>query len=93
MCQLVATLCVALFLALFALGGSDPTSRVCLRTLSFAGPSTIMGPVWDTVVVPRGIVAGTKCEACILGLHYPLLPIVRAEPLTSSVVTLWGYKS
>jgi hypothetical protein len=33
-CQLIDTLCVALSLALFALGGADPTGGFCLRTLS-----------------------------------------------------------
>jgi hypothetical protein len=38
MCQLLATLCVTFSIALVALGGSDPTSGVCLRTLSFGRP-------------------------------------------------------
>jgi hypothetical protein len=41
-----AILCVASSLALFALGGSDPTSGFHLRTLRVAGPSAIMGPFW-----------------------------------------------
>jgi hypothetical protein len=41
-CQLLATLCVSLFLALFALGGANPTDGFCLRTLSFGRPMTIM---------------------------------------------------
>jgi hypothetical protein len=36
--QLLATLCVASFLALVALGGSDPSSGFRLRTLSFSSP-------------------------------------------------------
>jgi hypothetical protein len=61
-CQLLATLCVVLSLALFALGGADPTSKFCLRTLSIAGPSIIMGPIWDTLVVSHAVIAGTMYE-------------------------------
>jgi hypothetical protein len=41
-CQLLATLSVALSLALFALGGADPTNRFCLGTLSLGRPTTII---------------------------------------------------
>jgi hypothetical protein len=34
-CQLLATLCVIMSLALFALGSTNPTGRFCLRTLCF----------------------------------------------------------
>jgi hypothetical protein len=53
---------VALSLAVFALGGSDPTSEFCLGTLSFAGPSTIVGHVWDMVIISRAIIAGMMRE-------------------------------
>jgi hypothetical protein len=59
--QLLATLCVALSLALFALGGADPTCVFCLRTLSYSRPMEIVGPVLDTVVVSHAIV-GASCE-------------------------------
>jgi hypothetical protein len=61
-CQLLATPYVALSLALFALGGSDPTNMFCLGTLSFASPSVIMGPVWDTITVSCAIVTGVMRE-------------------------------
>jgi hypothetical protein len=61
-CQLLATPCVALSLALFALGGFDLTGRFCLGTLSFAGPSAIMGPAWNMDTVSRAIIAGVMCE-------------------------------
>jgi hypothetical protein len=41
-CQLLATLCAALSLTLFALGGADLTGGFCLRTLSFGRPTTIV---------------------------------------------------
>jgi hypothetical protein len=34
--QLLATLCVALSLTLFALGGADPIRGFCLQTLGFS---------------------------------------------------------
>jgi hypothetical protein len=61
MCHLVATLCVALSLALFALDVTDLTSGFCLRTLCYRKPMTIMGPVLNTVVVSH-VVEGTLCE-------------------------------
>jgi hypothetical protein len=61
-CQLLTTLFVALFFTLFALGGSDLTSRFCLGSLSFAGPSVIMGPVWDMATISHAIVASVMCE-------------------------------
>jgi hypothetical protein len=59
--QILATLCVASSLALVALGGSVPTGGFHLRTISIAGPSTIMGHVLDTVVVSHDV-EGTSCE-------------------------------
>jgi hypothetical protein len=41
-CQLLATLCVALSLAMFALGGADPTGGLFLRTLSIGRPTAIV---------------------------------------------------
>jgi hypothetical protein len=83
---MLATLCVALSLALFAMGGADPTGGFCLRTLSFAGPSAIMGPVWDMIVISYAVIAGAMCEdygsRVNLGLLCPLLHFVRAEPLS-----------
>jgi hypothetical protein len=61
-CQLLATSCVALSLALFALGDSDPPSGFCFQTLSFAGPSTIMEPIWDTTSISCAVVANAMCE-------------------------------
>jgi hypothetical protein len=61
-CQLLATLCVALSLAFIALGGVDPISKFCLRTLSFAGPSLITEPICDTVALSHAIIAGTMYE-------------------------------
>jgi hypothetical protein len=59
--QLLATLCVASSLALFAQGGADPTGRRCLRTLSCCRPMTIVWLILDTVVVFHDI-EGTSCE-------------------------------
>jgi hypothetical protein len=53
-CQLLATLYVALSLALFALGGTD-------RTLSFSGPTIIVGPILDIVVVSKAV-EGVICQ-------------------------------
>jgi hypothetical protein len=57
----VAILCVALSLALFALGSADLTGRFCLRTLNFGRPMPIVGPILDIVVVSRDVV-GMMCE-------------------------------
>jgi hypothetical protein len=59
--QMLVTICVALSLALVALGSSDTTSGFRLGTLSVAGPSTIVGPVLDMVVVSCDV-EGTSCE-------------------------------
>jgi hypothetical protein len=56
---MLATLYVALSLALFALGGADSTGGFYLRTLSFGRPMIIMGPVLDTVVISRAVVVRT----------------------------------
>jgi hypothetical protein len=52
---------VTLSLALFALGGVDPASGFCLRTLSFGRPTPIMGPILDTVVISCDLM-GMMCE-------------------------------
>jgi hypothetical protein len=61
-CQLLATLCVALSLALFALGGADPTGEFCLRTLGFVGPSAIMSPIFYMIAVSHAVIACVMCE-------------------------------
>jgi hypothetical protein len=61
-CQLLATPCVALSLALFSLGGSNPSGRFCLGTMRFIGPLAIVGLVWDTVTVTRVVIAGMMCK-------------------------------
>jgi hypothetical protein len=48
-CKLLATLCVPLSLALFALAGANPTGAFCLQTLSFSRPTVIVRPILDTV--------------------------------------------
>jgi hypothetical protein len=50
-CQLLATLCVALSHTPFVLGDTDQTGGFCLRTLSFGRPMTIMGLVFDMVAI------------------------------------------
>jgi hypothetical protein len=60
--QVLATLCVALSLSLFALGGSNPTGRFYLRTMSFTGPSAIMGLVWDSVAISCVVIVGAMCK-------------------------------
>jgi hypothetical protein len=49
-CPLLATLCVALSLTLFALGGVDPTEGFYIQTLSFSRVMIIVRPILDTVV-------------------------------------------
>jgi hypothetical protein len=94
-CQLLATLCVALSLALFAQGSTDPTGGFYLQTLSYCRHTSIMGPVLDTVVVSHDVV-GASCEK--LGWHvnmcllHPFTVPIRARLFTSSVVTPQGYK-
>jgi hypothetical protein len=87
---MLATLCVALSLALFALGGTDPTSRFCLGTLSYCMPTTIAGPIFDMVVVSHDVASvsceelGCRVNMCLL--HSFTAP-VRAHHFPSSVVT------
>jgi hypothetical protein len=72
MCQLLATLCVTSSLALFALGGPDPTSKFHLRTLSYHRPTTIVGPVLHAVVISynaEGVLyeeLGWRINSCLL---------------------------
>jgi hypothetical protein len=84
-------------LALFALGGADLTGGFCLETLSFDRPTTIVGPILDTIVISRVVVVGMMCEEfgrhIHMGLLHLLLCLVRACHFASSVVTLRGYKS
>jgi hypothetical protein len=94
--QLLFTLCVASSLALVALGSSDLTSGFCLGTLSFAGPSPIIGPILDTVAISRDV-KGTSCKelgqhvnSCLL--HLFTAP-AGAHHFASSVVTPRGYKA
>jgi hypothetical protein len=96
MCLLLATLCVASSLALFALGYSDLTGGFCLRTLSCHRPTTIVGPILDTIVVSHDV-EGTSCEE--LGWHINLCLLhlftvpVWARHFASSVVKPQGYKT
>jgi hypothetical protein len=57
--QLLATLCVALSVTLYAMCGTDLIGGFCLRTQNFAGPSSIVGPILDMVTVSCDI-AGTS---------------------------------
>jgi hypothetical protein len=61
MCQLLATLCVALSIALFTLGGANLTGGFCLQTMIFSRPTTILGSILDMIVVSRTI-EGMICE-------------------------------
>jgi hypothetical protein len=47
-----------------ALGGAEPAGEFCLRTLVFIRPTTIVGPILDTVAVSRDV-AGTMCEESV----------------------------
>jgi hypothetical protein len=82
--QLLATLCVALSLTLFALGGADATGRFCLRTLSCSRLIAIMGLILDIVIVSRAVV-GTSCEELgrrvNMGLLRPFTMLGRAPLL------------
>jgi hypothetical protein len=84
-CQLLVTHCVALSLALVALGSSDPTSGFCLGTLSVGKPLGNHGahlgygyhiPCYRSWCDVRGV-----GEVCKLGLQSPLLRLVRAQPV------------
>jgi hypothetical protein len=93
--QLLATLYVALSLTLFAWGGADPTDGFCLRTLSCSWPTTIMGPVLDTVSISHTVVGTSREEMerhVNMGLLFPFTMLVRARRFASSVLTLRGYK-
>jgi hypothetical protein len=61
MCQLLATSCVDLSLALFALGGSNPSGGFRLQTLSIGRPTVIVWPILDTVVISLSA-EGMICE-------------------------------
>jgi hypothetical protein len=87
--QLLATLCVILSLTLFALDGTDPTGRFCLRTMSYSRATTIVEPILDTVVVSCAVV-GTSCEELGRCVNIGLLRLVRAHRFASSVITLRG---
>jgi hypothetical protein len=54
-CQLLATHCVVLSFALFALGGADPTGGFCLQILSFSKLIGIVGPIFDMVVISHNV--------------------------------------
>jgi hypothetical protein len=95
MCQMLATLCVVLSLALFALGGFDPTGGFRLGTMSIAGPLAILGSVLDTVAISHDV-NDTSCEELMWHVKSCLLHIftapARARRFASSIVTLRGYK-
>jgi hypothetical protein len=93
---MLATLCVDLSLTLVALSVSDPASGFCLGTLSVAGPSVIMGPILDIVVIFHDV-EGASCEelgwrvkSCLL--HLFTAP-TRARRFASSIVTPHGYQA
>jgi hypothetical protein len=69
--QLLTTLCVALSLVLFARGGADPAGRFFHRTLSYSRPTTIMGPILDTVAISCTWVycAGKAPPLCLLDCY------------------------
>jgi hypothetical protein len=90
--MLLATLCAALSIALFALGGADTIGGFCLQTLSFGRPTVIMRPIWDTIVVPHVVIAGKMCKKSRRRVNMGLLRLVRVCRFTSSVVTPWGHK-
>jgi hypothetical protein len=46
---------VALSLALFSLGGSDPTGSFHLATLSVGSPWAIEGPIMDMVAISHDV--------------------------------------
>jgi hypothetical protein len=94
--QMLATLCVASSLTLVALSGFNLTGGFCLGTLRFAGPSAIMGPILDMVVVSHDV-EGVSCDelgwrvnSCLLRLFSVF---AGARRFASSVVTPQGYKA
>jgi hypothetical protein len=94
-CQLLATLCVTLSLALFALCGADPTGRFCLRTLSSSRPTTIMGGHFGYGYrIPRcrghdKRVVGEVCKH----IQRPLLHSAKVHCLAALVVTPRDYEN
>jgi hypothetical protein len=60
-------------------------------------PTTIMGPILDTIVVSHAVVVGVMCEEAgrhvNMGLLHLLLCLVSTHCFTSSVVTPQGHKS
>jgi hypothetical protein len=59
--QLLANLCVTLFLTLFTQGGADPTGGISLRTMSYCKPTAIVRPILDTLTISHGV-EGASCE-------------------------------
>jgi hypothetical protein len=51
MCQLVATLCATLSLALVALGGFDLLTGFALNPRAFVDPTAIVGPISDMALM------------------------------------------
>jgi hypothetical protein len=95
-CQLLIIPCVAFSLTLFALGGADPTGEFCLRTLSFTGPSAIVGPILDTFTISHDVVSTLREELerhVNISLLLPFTAPVRAHRFASLVLTPWGYKA
>jgi hypothetical protein len=84
----MATLCVTLSLTLLALGSADPVGGFCLGTLSFGRPTTIVGPVLDTISISCDVIADTMCEVLGSRVNMGLLGLVRTPCSTSSVVIL-----
>jgi hypothetical protein len=62
--QLLATLCVALSIALCAMCGTDLIGGFCLRTQNFAARLSIVGPILDMVTVSRDV-AGTSATPLV----------------------------
>jgi hypothetical protein len=91
-CQLLATLCVAMSLVLFAQGSTDLTGGFCLQTLSYSKPTAIMGPILDTVIISCSVV-GTSCEEYVRQVNLGLLCMQGPHHFASSVITPWGYKA
>jgi hypothetical protein len=80
MCQLLATLCVASSLALVALGSSDPTGGLHLRTVSFGRPHGNRGTHFGYGChIPwcRGrIIQGFGWRVSLFLLHLFIMPVV-----------------
>jgi hypothetical protein len=77
--------CVALSLALFALGGADPAGRFCLRTLSFG--RLTWGPFWIRFPYPllplrhSGHDVRAVREACKCGFTAPFTALCMGSLL------------